>query len=165
MFKIGDAVVHPAHGAGVVKSIEVRHVLGNDEQYFVLHLPLENVDKVLVPVKNCTKIGLRKTVNKKTIAKVLKILKSRAVKLRNRTEPWAKLYRRNLNKIKSGNIIKVAEVLKELYEESKVRVLGMQDNELIRKAKRILISEVAMVKRISTKEATDIINESLTGGI
>jgi len=123
MFKVGDKVVYPMHGAGIIESIEEREVLGEKHQYYVMHLPVGNM-KLFIPLNNVENLGLRQVISPTMVKDVLEVLRTKDTAA---TLAWNRRYRANLEKIKSGNIenacqILISElVLTEGSEEATVR--------------------------------------------
>ncbi len=117
MFQVGDKVVYPMHGAGIIESIEEREVLGEIRKYYVMHLPVGNM-KVFVPLNSVGSLGLRDVIDQSQIETVQAVLQSENVPT---TLAWNRRYRANLEKIKSGDILEVAEVVRSLSYREKER--------------------------------------------
>ncbi|WP_312702083.1 CarD family transcriptional regulator, partial [Sedimentibacter sp.] len=110
MFKLGDKVVYPMHGAGVIETMESKEILGEIKSYYVLKMPIGEM-KLMIPVDNVNNIGLRNIIDKETVEKVYDILKQAAVL---NDSNWNKRYRDNLVKMKTGDIFAVAQVVRDL---------------------------------------------------
>lgn len=117
MFSVGDKVVYPMHGAGVIESIEEREILGQRQDYYVLRMPLGDM-KVMIPTKNVEGIGIREVICSDDVSKVYEILQDQDV---NVTNNWNKRYRENMSKIRSGNIYEVADVVRTLMKRERKR--------------------------------------------
>src|SRR5690554_571251 len=104
MFEIGDKVVYPMHGAGIIEGIEVKEILGEKQQYYILNFPLGSM-KVMIPTKSVDDIGVREVIPNADINKVVQVLSDHNSSIQDN---WNKRYRANLDKIKSGNIYEVA---------------------------------------------------------
>jgi len=148
MFNIGDKVVYPMHGAGIIEAIEEKEILGDKKKYYVMNIAVGDM-KVMIPMDNVQKVGLRDVIEKGAVDIVFEIL----------TGPdeapnanWNRRYRANMDKIKSGNIFKVAEVVRSLLLREKKKGLSTGERRMLESAKQILMSELVMVQGIDTKE-------------
>lgn len=148
MFKVGDKVVYPMHGAGVIEAIEEREVLGERRQYYILRLSLGEM-KVMIPVESEQIVGLREVIDGQDIEEVLKILKNKK-KVGNIA--WNRRYRANLEKIRSGNIYQVAEVVSSLSWREKEKGLSTGERRMLESARQILISELVLVRNTEKKQ-------------
>lgn len=155
MFDIGDKVVYPMHGAGVIESIEEKEILGEKQKYYVMRLPLGNM-KVMVPMKNVKSIGLREVVDEETIHEVLNRMRSQK---KNDTKNWNRRYRANLDKIKSGDIYEVADVVRSLMLRDEEKGLSTGERKMLDNAKQILISELVLVKNMKEEQAFELIDD------
>lgn len=115
MFSVGDKIVYPMHGAGVIESIEEREILGEKHNYYVVKMPVGDL-KVMIPTHNCNDIGIREIISIKDVDRVFDILKDQSI---NVTSNWNKRYRENMVKIKSGDIYEVADVVRTLMLREK----------------------------------------------
>lgn len=142
MFGIGDKVVYPMHGAGVIEAIEEREVLGEFRQYYVMHIPVGNM-KVFIPLNNVDHLGIRQIISKAEIPKVFKILENES---QLPTLAWNRRYRANLDRIKSGNIFSVAEVVRSLSQRDREKGLSAGEKKMYENASQILISELILAE-------------------
>ncbi|HWQ73526.1 MAG TPA: CarD family transcriptional regulator [Desulfitobacteriaceae bacterium] len=142
MFQVGDKVVYPMHGAGIIESIEEREVLGEIRKYYVMHLPVGNM-KVFVPLNSVGSLGLRDVIDQSQIETVQAVLQSENVPT---TLAWNRRYRANLEKIKSGDILEVAEVVRSLSYREKEKGLSTGEKKMYENACRILVSELVLAK-------------------
>lgn len=142
MFKIGDKVVYPMHGAGVIESIEEKEVLGDKRQYYIMKMPYGNM-KVMIPIDNIDEVGLRQVVKPQEVNKVLSILQDTDSAM---STNWNRRYRANMEKIKSGNIYEVAEVVKNLSIRDKEKGLSTGERKMLENARQILISELVLAR-------------------
>lgn len=149
MFNIGDKVVYPMHGAGVIESIEEKEVLGEKRQYYILRLPVGDM-KVMIPISNCDGVGLRSVVTKDEVQKVFKVLKGQGSTM---SANWNRRYRANLDKIKSGNIYEVAEVVRNLIQRDKEKGLSSGEKKMLENARQILISELVLATEMEEEKA------------
>lgn len=160
MFDIGDKVVYPMHGAGTIVAIEKREILGKEHQYYVLFLPINRL-KVMVPVKNANDIGVRRIMEVNDMEKVLEELSSDE-KLKM-PKNWNRRYRFNLDKIKSGNLIEIAGVIKSLERIDAKKSLSTGERKILNDARMILISEMALVFDKDVDEIISIVDEAIFG--
>lgn len=142
MFNIGDKIVYPMHGAGVIESIEEKEILGETRYYYVLRMPIGDM-KVMVPVTNVSDIGLRKVIDEDSVNDVLHILGDTDTQM---SSNWNRRYRSNLEKIKSGNIYELAEVVRNLTLRDKEKGLSTGEKKMLDNARQILISELVLAK-------------------
>jgi CarD family transcriptional regulator len=158
MYNIGDKIVYPMHGAGVIESIEEKEILGNKQSYYVVKIPIGEM-KVLIPTKNVDGIGIREVISEADADKVFTMLKNKTVSV---SSNWNKRYRENMVKIKSGNIYDVAEVVRCLMLRDKEKGLSTGERKMLNNAKQILISELVLVKNMKPVEIESIINKFLS---
>ncbi len=140
MFKIGDYIAHPMHGAGVIESIVTKKINGTERDYYVLKLPVGDMI-VMVPVIGCEDIGVRSIISRGEAEKVFGAFKELEISM---TQNWNKRYRENMDKIKSGNLIDVAAVVKGLMRRDGERGLSTGERKMLHSAKQILISELVI---------------------
>lgn len=155
MFDIGDKVVYPMHGAGVIESIEEKEILGERQKYYVMRLPIGDM-KVMVPMKNVKNIGLREVVDESTIQEVLNRMRSQK---ESDTTNWNRRYRANLDKMRSGDIYEVADVVRSLMLRDEEKGLSTGERKMLDNAKQILISELVLVKNMKEEQAFELIDE------
>lgn len=155
MFKIGDKVVYPMHGAGVVEAIEEREILGESKQYYVLRLPIGNM-KVMVPTSSGKDVGLREVIDREEVQKVFCFLKGNVT---NMPGNWNRRYRANLEKIKSGNIYEVAEVVRNLACREREKGLSSGEKRMLESARQILISELVLATELEEEKARTMLDE------
>ncbi len=157
MFKVNDKIVYPMHGIGVIESIEKKVVLGKKDEYYIIDI-LNSGMNVMIPVKNAESIGVRGIINKKEINKVLNLLKKPPV---DAEENWKLRYQINIEKVKSGSILEVSAVLRDLYTRGKEKDLSIMERKLYENAYQLVIYEIAMAKNIEIEEAGDMVSEAL----
>jgi CarD family transcriptional regulator len=142
MFSVGDKIVYPMHGAGVIESIEEKEILGQKQDYYVVRMPVGDM-RVLIPTHNCDDIGIREIIASCEVDRVFEILKSQEI---NVTSNWNKRYRENMIKIKSGSIFEVAEVVRTLMLREKEKGLSTGERKMLNSARQILISELVLAR-------------------
>ena len=147
-FRVGDRIAHPMHGAGVIDSIETRRVNGHDRQYYVLKLPVGDM-LVMVPVDTCEAIGVRPIVKPDEAEKILGAIPGMVVEM---TANWNKRYRENMQRIKSGDLMEVASVVKGLMLRDRERGLSTGERKMLHSARQILVSELVLSECASYEE-------------
>jgi len=140
MFNLGDKVVYPMHGAGIIESMESKEVLGETKNYYVLKMPIGEM-KLMIPVDNVNNIGLRNIIDEDTVDEVIKILKQGAVLSDSN---WNKRFRDNMLKMKTGNIFEVAEVVRDLTFRDREKGLSSGEKKMLISAKQMVTSEIAL---------------------
>jgi len=140
MFQIGDKVVYPMHGAGIIEAIEEKEVLGQIRKYYVMRIPLGEM-KIMIPISSVKEIGLRQVIDSQNVEEVLNILGDRSNTM---MASWNRRYRANLDKMRSGNIFEVAEVVKNLALREKDKGLSTGEKKMLDSASQILISELVL---------------------
>lgn len=157
MFKLGDRVVYPMHGAGVIEAIEEQEILGARQKYYIMKLPLGDM-RVMIPLNNASNIGIRGVVNGDEIDHVLNVLKQDETVMPTN---WNQRYRANLEKMRSGDILAVAEVVRNLMKRDHEKGLSTGERKMLDTARQILISELILVKQIDEESATRLIEQLL----
>lgn len=140
LFKIGDYIAHPMHGAGVIESIVTKKINGAQRDYYVLKLPVGDM-VVMVPVVGCEDIGVRAIISRSEAENVFDAFNELEISM---TQNWNKRYRENMDKIKSGNLLDVAAVVKGLMRRDNERGLSTGERKMLHSAKQILISELVV---------------------
>lgn len=155
MYQIGDKIVYPMHGAGVIEAIEEKDVLGKKQLYYVTRI---KDMQVMFPMGS--KIGIRHVVDLDTLEDVLT---SFSFEPEDQILNPSQRYRSNMDKIKTGNVFKGAQVVRDLISLSKTRTLSASDKTVLDNARQILISELMLVKGIDEEQATDLLEEVISG--
>jgi len=140
MFNLGDKVVYPMHGAGVIETVEQKEILGEIKSYYVLKMPVGEM-KLMIPVDNVNNIGLRNVIEEEAIERVYDILRQSAVL---NDSNWNKRFRDNMIKMKTGDIFEVAQVVRDLTYRDRERGLSTGEKKMLVSAKQMLISEIAL---------------------
>lgn len=148
MYKIGDSVVYPMHGAGVIEDIEQKEILGKMQSYYVMRMPIGDM-KVMVPMENAAEIGMRDVIGKAQAERVLESFRATET---NVIQNWSKRFRENMGKIKSGDIFEVCSVVKSLMMRDRQKGLSTGERKMLSNAKQILISEIVVATGISHEE-------------
>lgn len=148
MFKIGELAVYPAHGVGIIQSIESRRISGDYQDFYIMKI-LGNSMTIMIPTKNARAVGLREVIDAKEVPRVYKILRERKVEVDNQT--WNRRYREYMEKIKTGSVFEVAAVLRDLYTLKSDKDLSFGERKILDTAKNLLIKELSIAK--NTEEA------------
>lgn len=149
MFNIGDKVVYPMHGAGVIESIEEKEILGEKRRYYVMKIPVGNM-KVMIPMDNVGSIGLREVADQEVIEIVENILQTEETPM---STNWNQRYRANMDKIRSGDIVEVADVVRNLVLREREKGLSTGERKMLDNARQILVSEIVLAKEIMADDA------------
>lgn len=157
MFRIGDKIVHPMHGAGVVDGIVQRKVNGVVRDYYTLKLPIGGM-LVMIPTDHCEQIGVRAILSGDEAEQVLDQLSGVEVEMQSN---WNHRYRENMERLKSGNLLEVAKVVKGLAQRETRRGLSNGERKMLHSARQILVSEIGLAKSITYEEAEDRLEEAL----
>jgi len=157
VFQVGDKVVYPMHGAGVIEAIEEQEVMGWRKRYYVMRLPINDM-KVMVPCENGPEIGLRQVISDQTFQEVLEVLRSRKTAM---AKNWNHRYRNNMEKIKSGNVMDLAEVVRNLSHRDREKGLSTGERKMLDRARQILLSEIIIARNLPVEKANQFLDEVL----
>ena len=157
MYNIGDSVVYPTHGAGVIEGIEQKEVLGKMQSYYVMHIPIGDM-RVMVPMENAAEIGVRDVIDKETAEKVLASFRTSEMDI---IQNWSKRFRDNMEKIKSGDLYEVCAVIKSLMLRDRQKGLSTGERKMLSNAKQILISEIVVAMQTSRDYIENKLKEML----
>lgn len=157
MFKVGDKIVYPMHGAGTIESIEEREVLGETQKYYIMKMPVGDI-KVMVPTKNAEMIGVRDVIGNETAQGVLDVLSKNTAVV---TSNWNKRYRDNMEKMKSGDIYEVADVVRTLTFKQKEKGLATGEKKMLSNARQILVSELVLAEATDKENVEKMINDRI----
>jgi CarD family transcriptional regulator len=160
LYKVGDKVVYPHHGAGTVVKREKKEVLGEKREYLTIKI-LHNDMTVNVPADNAERVGLRKVIDEEAVKKVVKYLTSGGTEM---PKNWNRRFKHNRDKMKTGDIYELAEVVRNLALRDGEKGLSTGEKQMYVKAKKILASELMYAKTMSEDEALEWLEETLTEG-
>ncbi|GAA2005575.1 CarD family transcriptional regulator [Nakamurella flavida] len=157
VFKVGETVVYPHHGAALIQATETRIVKGVEKLYLVLKVAQGDLT-VKVPADNAEFVGVRDVVDRTGLDKVFEVLRAPHTE-----EPtnWSRRYKANLEKLASGDVNKVAEVVRDLWRRDRERGLSAGEKRMLAKARQILVSELALAEGTNEDKAELILNEVL----
>ncbi|MCC5910783.1 MAG: CarD family transcriptional regulator [Clostridiaceae bacterium] len=155
MFNIGDKITYPVHGAGVIEAIEEQEVLGKSRKYYILRIPLNNM-KVMIPLDSIEDIGIRPIIGSKEVEQVIAVLSADVTKM---SQNWNRRYRANMDRIKSGDIYEVAEVVRNLTLRDREKTLSTGERKILNSARQILLSEMILASDMSEEDIMELIEE------
>lgn len=156
MFKVGDKIVYPMHGAGVIETIEERSILDEKQSYYIIKMPGEV--KVMVPTAKAEKIGVRNIIDKETAGKVINVLEQDSTEM---SMKWNKRYRDNVEKMKSGDIFEVADIVRNLSFKQKDKGLSTTEKKMLLNAKQILVSELVLAESKGKEEIESLVENKI----
>lgn len=142
-FKVGDKAVYPAQGVAEVVSIDERDIAGNLQKFYVLRI-LDTDRKIMVPVSNADAVGLRQVISEQEIREIFDILQERTIGFD--TQTWNRRYRGFMDKIKTGSIYDVAEVLRDLYRLKANKQLSFGERRMLDTARSLIVKEIAIAR-------------------
>jgi len=145
VFNVGDMAVYPAHGVGLIESIEDRTVGENEQSFYVMRIVESNM-VIMIPTSNSKTVGLRTIIPAKDVDKVFKILKKRDTE--TSAQPWNQRYRDYMEKIKTGSVFEIASVLRDLYLLREDKALSFGERKMLDTAKSLLVKEIALANEI-----------------
>ncbi|MEJ4093665.1 CarD family transcriptional regulator [Corynebacterium accolens] len=154
-YKVGEVVVYPHHGAAVIEDIETREMGGEELEYLVLHINQSDL-VVRVPKKNADNVGVRDVVGKEGLEKVFSVLRDADVE---EAGNWSRRYKANQERLASGDINKVAEVVRDLWRRDQDRGLSAGEKRMLGKARTILVGELALAQPVDDKKADTMMEE------
>ena len=157
VFSVGETVVYPHHGAALIEAIETRVIKGEEKLYLVLRVAQGDLT-VRVPAENAEIVGVREVVGEEGLTKVFDVLRAPHTE-----EPtnWSRRYKANLEKLASGNPLKVAEVVRDLWRRERERGLSAGEKRMLAKARQILVSELVFAMDVPEADAEAMIDKVL----
>ena len=156
MYNVGDKVVYPMHGAGVIDAIEEKEILGEKQSYYILKMPGEV--KVMVPILTAEEHGIRNVIDKAEAEKVINVLEQDETEMEKN---WNKRYRENMDKMKSGNIYEIADVVRNLSFKQKEKGLSTGEKKMLHNAKQILVSELVLAEHATQDEVEELVDNKI----
>jgi len=155
MFEVGDNIVYPNHGVGTIVDLEEKEILGETKQYYIMKLPIGEM-RVMIPKGNAEEIGLRDIINEDIVPKVYQVLAQDQSEM---SQNWNRRYRANSEKIKTGDIFEVAEVVRNLNIRDIVKGLSTGEKKMLSNSRQILISELVLAEDKSEEEVREKIDQ------
>ncbi len=159
-FSEGDKAIYPAQGVVVVTGVEEKEFSGSKVTFFVLRV-LDTDKRILIPVNKVETVGLREIVSPEEISRVYEILADRASPVD--TQTWNRRYRGYIDKIKTGSVFEVAEVLRDLYLLRGTKTLSFGERKMLDMAKRLLVQELAVAKGVGEAELEEELEAIFAG--
>ena len=148
LFQIGDNIVYPMHGAGIIKAIEDKEVLGKTQQYYVIYLS-NSAMEIMIPTENVTKLNIRPVTDLVTLTNLIQIFQSGES---DNTLVWKQRYKVNTEKIKTGKLQDSAEVVRDLLRIKQDKALNESERKMLDQAQGFLISELELIEGITEKQ-------------
>jgi CarD family transcriptional regulator len=155
MYNLGDKIVYPMHGAGIIEAIEEKEVLGEKKKYYVIAMPCGDM-KLMVPVDNAESIGVRDIIDNQEVENVYRVLEqdSKITEMN-----WNKRYRSNMDRMKSGDIYEIARIVRNLSFRDSLKGLSTGEKKMLNNAKQILVSELIL----ADGSTPDYMNKKIEG--
>ena len=157
-FSIGDKVVYPNHGVGIIEQISSRTIGSQIERFYLLKIKASSL-KVMVPFHNVDSVGLRRVVRNGEVQKILDFLTDG--KCENNAD-WKYRFKENSDKMRTGSLLDVAEVLKSLLLLAQTKPLSFREKKMLERARYLLVSELAMAKGLEEREIEELLNRALS---
>ena len=157
MYAIGDKILYPMHGAGIVETIEEKEILGELRQYYILRVSWGDM-KMMIPVETSGDIGVRYIISAEQIQDVISVLKAETSEMPNN---WNRRYRENMDKLKTGDILQVAEVVRNLIRTERKKKLSAGEKKMLANARQILQSELVLAGDMDESSACKLVEEAV----
>ncbi|AFA47159.1 CarD family transcriptional regulator [Acetobacterium woodii] len=157
MYKIGDKIVYPMHGAGVIEAIEEREIFEETKPYYIMQIVSEGL-QILIPVDKVDDIGVRTIVTQPVIDEMIESLK---LPMDEMEKNWNRRYREHLERLKTGDIFEVAKVVKNLILLDRLKGLSTGEKKMLNNARNFIVSEMVLIQKKDKEEILDLINSSV----
>lgn len=157
MFAVGDRIAYPMHGAGIIEKIEERSILGETRNYYILKISYNNME-VMIPVDNSEQVGIRPIVSEERLEQIIDTMKLDSTRM---SSNWNHRFRDNMNKLKTGELENVAEVVRNLMRVDQEKRLSTGEKKMLANARQILASEIMLVKNVDQQAAGEIIRAAV----
>jgi CarD family transcriptional regulator len=156
-FEVGETVVYPHHGAAQIVEVADRTIRGETKLYLQLRVAQGDLS-IWVPAENAVMVGVRDVIDKKGVEQVFGVLRAEFTE-----EPtnWSRRYKANLEKLASGDVVKVSEVVRDLWRRDQDRGLSAGEKRMLAKARQILVSELALARKVDEEKASITLDEVL----
>ncbi len=143
MFKVGEKVVYPAHGVGEIEAIRSQVISGTEKKFYMLRI-LDTDMKIMIPIDNVESVGLRKVIDRHMVSQVYKVLRQKKVEADQQT--WNRRYREYTEKIKTGSILEIAKVLRDLFVLKGDKELSFGERKMLDTARNLLVKELSIAR-------------------
>jgi len=157
MYRIGDRIAHPLHGAGVIERIEAKKISGAVREYYIVKMPVGDM-VVMIPKETSDTIGVRPIIDAQAADSIFHAITELKVEM---TQNWSRRYRENMIRIKSGDLMEVAAVIKGLVSREMDKGLSTGERKMLHSAKQILISEIVLSQRVTYEEVEERLSTAL----
>jgi len=157
MYKIGDKIVYPMHGAGIIEAIEEREIFEETKPYYIMQIVSEGL-QILIPVDKVDDIGVRTIVTQPVIDEMIEILK---LPMDVMEKNWNRRYREHLERLETGDIFEVAKVVKNLILLDRLKGLSTGEKKMLNNARNFIVSEMVLIQDKDKEEILDLINSSV----
>ncbi len=157
MYKVGEKIVYPMHGAGTIVSIEEKEILGDIKKYYIVRLPDSEI-KLMVPIDSADTIGVREIVDRKLLKGIFEEINSTP---EDTDVNWNKRYREHLQKMKTGDLVQVGTVAKNLLKREQTRDLSTCEKKMLNNALQIIVSEISLIENKSSSAVQSELIENL----
>ncbi|MDD2215101.1 MAG: CarD family transcriptional regulator [Eubacteriales bacterium] len=157
MFFVGDKIVYPMHGAGIIEGIEEKKILGETRKYYILRVPCGDM-KIMIPLESADEVGIRSIISESQLSDIIDLLGAESSEM---PDNWNRRNRENMDKLKTGDLCKVAEVVRNLMRNDRTKKLSTGEKKMLTNAKQILISEMILSGEMSHEEAEGIIESTV----
>lgn len=156
MFNIGDKVVYPMQGAGIIESIQEKEMLGEKQKYYIIKILISKME-IMIPFNRIQNSNLRPINDEATLESTLQFFSNEATDSQE-IIPAKQRYQMNMDKIKSGSLKQGAEVIRDLTRMNNIKTLNSSEKQMLMNAKRFLISEMILIKGFTEEQADDLLN-------
>ena len=151
-FKVGEKVVYPAHGVGVIESLQTRNVSGTQRKFYMLRI-VDSEMTIIIPTENVQTVGLRRVIGREMVNKVYKVLRDKKVEVDQQT--WNRRYREYTEKIKTGSVLEIAKVLRDLFVLKADKELSFGERKMLDTARNLLVKELAIARCVPETKIED----------
>lgn len=159
VFSVGDKVVYPIYGAGVIEDLAVKLIDGVEQTYYVLKMPLGNLT-IMISTKNASNLGIRHIIPAGEMVDIIRSVRSVPISM---SENWNQRYSDNMEKIKTGNLMQVSEVFRNLRIRERERGLSSAEKKMLSTVRQIIVSELILSNNVAKDEAESILDQAVIG--
>jgi CarD family transcriptional regulator len=159
MFKVGEKVVYPAHGVGEIEAIRTHSISGTEKKFYMLRI-LETDMKIMIPIDNVDSVGLRKIIDRAMVTKVYKVLRQKKIETDQQT--WNRRYREYTEKIKTGSVLEIAKVLRDLFVLKGDKELSFGERKMLDTARNLLVKELSIARAHSEEKIMEELRHIFT---
>ncbi len=152
MFKIGEKVVYPGHGVGVIEGMQAKSISGHEQKFYVLRI-LESEMTIMIPTTNVAAAGLRPVISKEMVRKVYRILRTKKIEVDQQT--WNRRHREYTEMIKTGSVLEIAKVLRDLFVLKADKELSFGERKMLDTARNLLVKELSIASAHTEEKIID----------